>query len=66
MKTNYNSMDRNTIKTSKVNTINVSHESMKLTWTSAEQIPPPPLKIKKLYKVSEAELSLGNIKTHVK
>lgn len=34
--------DRNTIKTSKVNTINVSHESMKLTWTSAEQIPPLP------------------------
>lgn len=40
---------------------------MKLTWTSAEQIPPPPpLKIKKLYKVSEAELSLGKIKTDVK
>lgn len=39
---------------------------MKLTWTSAEQIPPPPLKIKRLYKVSEAELSLGKIKTDVK
>lgn len=39
---------------------------MKLTWTSAEQTPPPPLKIKRLYKVSEAELSLGKIKTDVK
>lgn len=63
--------DGNTIKTCKVNT-NVSHESMKLpyvTWISVEQInvsPPPFKKKNRLYKVSEAELSLGNIKTDVK
>lgn len=61
--------DGNTIKTCKVNT-NVSHESVKLcdmdfSWTN-KCIPFPFKKKNRLYKVSEAELSLGNIKTDVK
>lgn len=37
-----------------------------VTWISVEQISPPPLKKNRLYKISEAELSLGNIKTDVR
>lgn len=61
--------DGNTIKTCKVNT-NVSHESVKLCDMDFSRtnkcIPSPFLKKNRLYKVSEAELSLGNVKTDVK